>query len=365
MKSRKQRRTARHTATTMQALILAGSAVLALVILGVWERTGALAAPFWTEGAWVAGAFLAAAPFAWSAFTLVQHRFSAPLRQAVALAAMLAGLLLLGALFWLRGMHALGKDAPAPVAWEMLPAVGGAAAIPFLLAAVAVQAALLPVRGKWDTRRLDLRAVNGILLLSIMALLLLPGGAAAWQQAHPNPADASQSVNPFLSVAVGAAPWAVPVLAIGVALFAGQVALQLLRRPGVAVMLFAAVIFYQAIANFVFVQAAGVVGLDATAHLLALLAAMMMDAAYMFRLDLADDRRTLWYALSASVAFTAGAALILLPGAVGHPSATPAAVVGVVGGGALAGLSSGWCGAEFGGWLHSLPDPKATLSVSI
>jgi hypothetical protein len=146
------------------------------------------------------------------------------------------------------------------------------------------------------------------------------------------------------------------VLAIGVTLLVGQIALQLLRRPGVVVMLCAAVLFYQSIANFAFVRMAGPVGLDASAHLLALLCAVSMDATYMFRMQIADDRRTLWYALGACVVVTAGAAVILLPGVAGHPPATLGVIGALFAGSALVGLWSGWCGAQFGIWLHFLPD---------
>lgn len=364
MKSRKLRRAARNSPQRAHVLILAGSALLMLLILGVWERAGAFSGQFWVESAWVAGGFLAAALLVRITFTLAQRVVSSTLYQPITYAATPVGLLLMGGIFWVQGMDALGRGASAFIMWDALPAVLGAAAIPFLLAAVSLQASLLPARRAWDTRRLDLRAINVILLLSITAVLLLPGGAAAWDQAQTIQMTAVQSVNPFFAVAAGPAAWFMPVLAIAVALFAGQIALQMLRRPGVVVMIFAAALFYQAIANFVFVQDAGYVGLDATAHLLALFAAIVMDAAYMLRLHIADDRRTLWYALAACILSTAGAALILLPGVIGHPPATVEAIAGVVAGSALVGLWVGWCGAKLGCWLHSLPAAESILQVS-
>ncbi len=326
MTRRKSRR-----APTLLSLALrnAGAAVAVLLMLGAGVRTAALTTHFWQEAMGSVAAFLAVAAAVWlvaGAPSSALRRTTVQQRQRLAYGATVAGLSYVGARFWLA--------AEGAATW--LPQVD-AAVLPVLLAVALLQASLLPPRAAWDARRLGLREINLVLLLSIPALLLLPGGAASWGDAQlASPASGT------------GAPWLAAVTATGVALFCGQVALHALRRPGAAVMVFAAVLFFQATANFLFAQASGAANLDATAHFLAILAAVAMDAVYMIRIYAAEEAPTLWYALTAGIVMAVGVTLILLPSLAGYPAVTPAAIVGVTGGSALLGTWCGWSGARVG-----------------
>lgn len=352
------RRKKQAPASSQKGLLNAAGALLLLMTLGVWVRTGAFTTQFWVETVWGVGSFVLSGALMWSVVfsprpDALLRRASPRQRQTIASLATLAGLLLIAGLFWIQAARALVTSASLLAAWPLLPVVLSAAATPLMLAAVAIQATLLPAPAAWNARRLGLREMNVALLLSMPAWLLLPSGAGEWGQAQVSRPDAPDVIAGLFAVTPGPAAWFVPVLVAGVVLFIGQIALQTLRRPGAAVIVFAAVLFYQATANFLFAQAAGDVGPGATAHFLAILSAVAMDVAYMYRLPDADDRRTLWYALAIGVVITVGTALILVPRAPGHPPATLEAIAGVLAGSALVGIWCGWCGADVGRWMCS------------
>lgn len=356
-----RRKTRRISTSLLSVLLNAGAAVLLLLVLGVGVRAGALTAQFWREAVGSVGAFLAVAAVIWFAALARSARLrhvTAAQRQTMAYLATVVGLLFIVTRFWFAATAATTAAAQGATAW--LPLID-AAVLPLVAAVAAMQAGLLSPQAAWDARRLGGREINLVLLLSIAALLLLPGGAAGWADALLAPPEPGGSAAWF-GVAETGSPWLATVTATGVALFCGQVSLHALRRPGAAVTVFAAVLFYQATANFVFAQASGAMGLDATAHFLAILAAVVMDAAYMIRIYAAEENRTLWYASSAGIVAAVGAALILLPRLAGYPAATPAAIVGVTVGSAALGLWCGWCGARLGRLYGARAWPPPAIS---
>lgn len=354
-----RRKTKRTPVSTMSAPLYGGAVVLTLLVLGVGVREGAMTAKFWQQSLWSAGAFAVASAAVWFAAFATEpsallRRMTSQQRQTLTYLATVSGLLFLFANYWLVAADAVQTKTLFPAGW--LP-LAGAVVLPVLFAATAIQVNLLPAVA-WDARRLTLREINVVLLLSIPALLLLPGGANGWREAlHLQPEPNTLALASF-TVSSEAVRWLAPVLATGIALFIGQIALHALRRPGAASMVFTAVIFYQATANFLFTQTSGAANLDAAAHFLALLAAIVLDVVYMIRIHAADDRRTLWYALTASVVMAAGTALILLPRTSSYPPVTVTAFVGVMAGSATLGLWCGWSGARFGRWMRVVNFPK-------
>jgi len=355
-----RRKTNRTPKRTLPVLLNAGGVVLALLLLSVAMREGAATVPFRRDTAWMPSAFGtvavvgAVAVLMWfvvfapaSATSL--RRKPPQQRQLLAYLATVVGLLFVVAGFWLAAADALRAITPLPLPWFRL---ASAVTLPIMFAAATIQANLLPPAASWDAHRLGLREINLVLLLSIPALLLLPGGATHWAETLRIPPVSGDGVIGLLGSSPGAMPWLTSVVATGIALFIGQNALYALRRPGAAMMVFAAVIFYQATANFFFMQASGATGLDATAHFLAILAAVVMDVVYMIRIYAAEDRRTLWLALAMGIVIVAGTTLILLPRpAEGHLT-TVATVAGALVGGAALGFWCGWSGAEFGRWMR-------------
>jgi hypothetical protein len=138
------------------------------------------------------------------------------------------------------------------------------------------------------------------------------------------------------------------VLTVGVALFIGQIALQVLRRPGAAVMVFAAAIFYRALANFVLIQIPEAETVGAAVYFLALAAAGAQDMTYATRLADADVQRTFHFALAAGVSVSIAVALIFWPQLLGVSPLTPERAILVIGLGAPIGVGGGWCGAIYG-----------------
>jgi hypothetical protein len=290
-------------------LLIVGSALCLLMALGVWSIAGAFNAYFWRDAGLSLSVLVVAGVLLWKAAvpseSSAAHQASPAMSQTVAYLATLCGLLLVVVIIWLQ------------------------------VTSGSMPGALTSSVGTVAMRRLGLREVNAILLLSVAAyLLLLP---------------AEPTTQPL---------WLFSALATGVSLFAGQAALQMLRRPGVAVMVFAAVLFYQALANFALAQTAAAVAANgeapsAAAQFLALAPAAAMDAIYMLRLPDADARPTLWLAMAAGIAVSFSAEVFFLVQLSGSASLASTAIVRALMASAVVGLWCGWCGAQFGRWRAS------------
>ena len=309
-------------------LLIVGSALCLLMALGVWSIAGAFNAYFWRDAGLSLSVLVVAGVLLWKAAvpseSSAAHQASPAMSQTVAYLATLCGLLLVVVIIWLQVTSGSMPGA-------LTSSVGTVA----MLAAAAAQGQRLSFLARWDTRRLGLREVNAILLLSVAAyLLLLP---------------AEPTTQPL---------WLFSALATGVSLFAGQAALQMLRRPGVAVVVFAAGLFYQALANFALAQTPAAVAAkgeppSAAAQFLALAPAAAMDAIYMLRLPDADARPTLWLAMAAGIAVSFSAEVFFLVQLSGSASLASTAIVRALMASAVVGLWCGWCGAQFGRWRAS------------
>ncbi|MCX6041546.1 MAG: hypothetical protein NTV69_10455 [Caldilinea sp.] len=307
-------------------------------LLGIWLAASWLYVGNDRRLFWGIAAFGLSAGLAWT----VRNRLGAG-----QLWGMLAGTLLLAGWFWGQAARAAHWVEPT-LAGPLLQTLS-AAALPWLLASIGAAQACRPPG--WNTRRLGADELHVLVLLSYVAVLLLPGNAAAWE-------TGGRAQDPFWGVVGAPAAWSAPVLAIGIGLGLGLLALQLLRRPGVAAMLFAAAHFVQAIANFWVVQPAvspegggtdsGVRVAGIAGFFLAMLAAFVLDAAYRLRLTAADERPTLWYAIGSSLLLVLASASILLPRTAASPALSPAAALLVGVGGGLLGLWCGWWGAAAG-----------------
>jgi len=306
-------------------------------LLGIWLAASWLHVGNDPQLFWGIAAFGLSAGLAWAA----RNRLEAGQPWSV-----LASTLLLVGWFW--GQRARAADWVEPTLAGPLLQTLSAAALPWLLASIGAPLCRPP---SWDTRRLGANELHVLVLLSYVAVLLLPGNAAAWE-------TGGRAQDPFWGVVGTPAAWGAPVLAIGVGLGLGLFALQRLRRPGVAAMLFAAALFVQAIANFWVVQPAvspesggadsGLRVAGIAGFFLAMLAAFVLDAAYRLRLTAADERPTLWYAIGSSLLLVLASASILLPRTAASPALSPAAALLVGVGGGLLGLWCGWWGAAAG-----------------
>jgi len=320
------------TADAPRRLLILIGAPAGLRMLGAWIDAGGNPVMFWREALVIAGVAVSmAGALWWGVFHPTRRgvllRTSRGVRQRLVYLTTLAGVLLLAGLLWAATRPAPGGDA-AYMASDLVRLGLTTCAIWVLLAGVVVQASLLAPPRAWDVRRLSVRELNAILQLAMAAWLLLP--------TNP-PAGTSATV-----------AWLLPVQVLGVGLFIGQLALQVLRRPGVAVMVFAAVLFYHALANFALVQFTAATGLTAVVQFLALAPAASLDATYMMRLTDADSRVTFRYALVASSVVTVGAALFSLPQTPGFPPLSVASALLVVALGAPVGIGCGWSGATIG-----------------
>ena len=306
-------------------LLITGSALLLLMMLGVWSIVGGFNAYFWRDAGLSLSVLVVAGFLLWQAALPAKSSAAQQANPAMSQTAVylvtLCGLLLVVVIVWLQVTSGSMPGA-------LTSSVGTVA----MLAAAAAQGQLLSPLAHWDTRRLGLREVNAILLLSVAAYLLLLPAAPATQPL-----------------------WLFSALATGVALFAGQAALQMLRRPGVAVMVFAAVLFYQALANFALAQTGAAVAPNgiapsAAAQFLALAPAAAMDALYMLRLPDADARRTLWLAMAAGIVVSGSAVVFFMAQLSGSASFVSTEMFGALVASAAVGLWCGWCGAHFGQW---------------
>ena len=316
----------------------AGGALALLLLPGVWIATGGVTPRFWVAVLTGGVTLVVIGAVVWWTLFRPQTpgallRASSRRRQTFASLTTGFGLLLLGWRLW----SAPDAAAPATLAATIT-------AVWALLAGVALQTSLLSAAAQWTTRRLGLRELHVILQLAVAALLLLPAEQPAWMQAAaPNAASGA-----------AVAAWMLPAVVVGVALFAGLIALHGLRRPGAAVMIFAAVLFLRALANFALAQSPGAAAQSAVAPFLALVPAAALDVVYVLRAD-ADAQLTLRAALTAGIVAALVAALLFLPRLPGFPPPTAATGLIAVGTCAVVGVWCGWCGAAYGHALAGRP----------
>lgn len=306
-------------------LTIAIGAPSCLYLLSTWIDAGGAPSAFWRHALLIIGVTAVVSAGAWWGVRPHMRRRTATrtgAHGAQPLAALITilGLLLLAGLLWLDIRQVTETGAASLVRTAIT-----LAAVWVLLAGVMLQAAHLPPAQDWNLHRLGVPELNLILQLSVAALLLLP--------AKPPTGDTA---------------WLAPVLVAGVVLFTGQIALHVLRRPGAAIMVFAAVLFYRALANFVLAQTPDTQAAGAAVHFLALAPAGALDTAYAVRLPDADARRTLYFSLAAGIGVALAAALIFWPQLPGVSALTPEAALLVIGLGAPVGIGCGWCGATFG-----------------
>jgi hypothetical protein len=311
------------TQPTLLAILIGAPA--GLYALKAWSDAGGASPTFWRQALLIAILAAIAGAGAWWRIRVHLHRHL-PARIDAHRARRLADLLTLGGLLLLVGFLwvevrqvAIEGAAGLPRTVVTLGAVWG------MLVGVVLLATQLPAVRDWNVRRLSVVELSVILQLSVVVFLLLP-------------------VNP----PTGVTAWLAAVQTIGVTLFAGQIALQVLRRPGVAVMVIAAVLFYRALANFVLAQQPDAAEVGAAVQFLALAPAGALDMAYAVRLADADTRKTLHFALAAGVGVALAAAVIFWPHLPGVSSLTPEGGLLVIGGGLAVGIACGWCGAAFG-----------------
>ena len=216
-----------------------------------------------------------------------------------------------------------------------------------MLGAVAVQTSLLPQPAGWTIHRLGGGELNTVILLAVAAATLLLAGAGAWGDPPAEPLRPA---------------WYFPATILGVTLFIGQIGLHVLHRPGAAILIFAAVLFFRAITNFLFQRFFGMTGAGATAEFLALIPAAAMDVVYVYRTDEAGETSTSWLAIGVGGAAMLAGGLWLLPRLVTYPPVDAGTLPGLLIAGAAVGLFGGWCGALMGramAGVRRMPLPAA------
>lgn len=324
-------RTRNQNQPTRLAILIGAPA--SLYVLKAWSDAGSASPTFWRQALLIAIAAAVTGAGAWWRIRVRRQRprpagISSHHDWHLADLLTLGGLLLLVGLLWMD-VRGFAVDGAAGLARTVLTlgAVWG------MLAGVIWQAARLPVVRAWSVHRLRATELSVILQLSVVVFWLLP--------ANPPTGDAA---------------WVAAVLTTGVTLFAGQIVLQVLRRPGVAIMVIAAVLFYRALANFVLAQQPDAASVGAAVQFLALAPAGALDVAYAVRLADADARQTLHFALAVSVGVALAAVLIFWPQLPGVPPLTPGIGLLVVASGAAIGIACGWCGTLFGRAARGSPD---------
>lgn len=336
---------------------LVASALFLLLLIGNAGAAQGASAEFWRGAAVVLAALGGVGLLAWWAVFRPQANTSLleaspATRQMIAYLATLFGLLLLAVILWSQVKFVTQPGLPG-LAGRLPDLLSEAVGTVLMLTAAALQMSLLPRSSTWNTRRLDLRELNLILLLAVAAFLLLPGGGDRWVIATSVQDSSFGAIAQALAPPGGQMIWLYPAAIGGTVLLIGQVGLQALRRPGVAVMIFAAVLFLRAVTNFIFAQRFDLLGNGALAEFLALAPAATLDAVYMMRLPEADARNTFWLALGSGVAVMGGGALLVLP-AVSGEGFDIASALAMIGATAAAGLWCGWCGDRYGRWISRI-----------
>lgn len=298
------------------------------------------------------GSSLVAALAALTAFIFVarqssglRQRFRAdPLAGGLGIVAAYAALTMLAGLLWPQDDSMTDTARRLP---HLLAALNVAL---LMLTAAAVQGSLLPWRATWTPRRLGLKEIHVVVQLAIVAAILLPAfgvedGVLAVGGALP--AESGP-----LGRAFPARPATLyPALVLTIGLFVGNVALQLLRRPGAALLVMLAVLCYRALMLTVSPAGSSGSGSPAAAEFLLLVPAAGLDLIYYFRQQAADDRQTWLLANLTSITLLLTLGLVLLPRLLPDLPFTGQTISWAVVVGVPVGLWAGWVGEATGAAL--------------
>ena len=242
-------------------------------------------------------------------------------------------------------------------AWSLPHILMGLNMLLLMLAAAAVQVSVLPRPAEWTTRRLGLGEINVVVQLAIATTVLLLVGVTEYDTL-PGIAARSPEAGPFLQAFQARPAWLYPVIVLAVGLFAGNVALQLLRRPGAATLVMLAVLCYRALLLAVFQSRNPDFSSTASSQFLILLPAAGLDLIYFFRQQTADERETWLLANLTGITLMLTLGLVLLPRLLAYLPVTERTIPWMVVMGVLVGLWAGWCGEAVGAALdriHRLP----------
>ncbi|MBW7883360.1 MAG: hypothetical protein H3C34_12120 [Caldilineaceae bacterium] len=244
-----------------------------------------------------------------------------------------------------------GIYGPDLTAWSPASLLVAASTAFTMVAAAAVQLWLLPRRSAWEIHRLPVTEIHFILLLAIGVSLLLHMGVGEWELVA-SPDMAMDGSTPFLQAFLARPEWLYPAIIVAVTLFFGNVALHALRRPGAAILVTLAALFFRALFIFIFQQLDGPFSVTAVGQFMALIPAAALDMVYVFRIYAAGTPGTRLTANLFAVTAMMTLGLWLLPRWLAHPQVDAATIPAMVAATLVAGLWSGWCGAAVGQWLH-------------
>ena len=213
-------------------------------------------------------------------------------------------------------------------------------------------------------RRSNLGELNVVVLLTIAASIMLLIGVTEWDRlpALTGTLGASPSLQAFWARPL----WLYPVIVLAIALFCGQISLQVLRRPGAAVLVMAGALFIRAFANFLLQEMSAEINTSAVSQFLVLIPAAAMDLAYIYLMPSANKPYTALYASLTGVVAMMTGGLVLLPRLLAYPPITEETVPAIVIMGLLIGLWSGWCGSSLGRWIGTvkrLPQPTGGQKI--
>jgi branched-subunit amino acid transport protein AzlD len=272
----------------------------------------------------------------------LRQRFRAdPLVGVLGLVAAYAALTMLAGSVWPQG------DDMTRAAQGLPHLLAALTVVLLMLAAAAVQVSVLPWPATWASRRLGLREIHVVVQLAIATtILLLAVGGARFPEANPP------------GQAFPARPaWLYPALLLATGIFAGNVALELLRRPGAALLVMLAVLCYRALVLATSPAGGTDAGSPAAAEFLLLLPAAGLDLIYYFRQQTADERQTWLLANLTGVTLMLTLGLVLLPRLLPELPVSERTIPLMVVAGVLAGLWAGWVGEAVGAALSRSQRP--------
>lgn len=202
----------------------------------------------------------------------------------------------------------------------------------------------------------SLNEVLAIILLCLAATILFQFGTTEWENIGP-------TIDPNYSF-FQRPEWLYPVVLITLTLFIGMTALHLIRRVGVATLVFVLALALRLLLMSIFNGSAA--NMSFITNLLSLVPLLALDFWYAYRLRSGRiDSPNTWLGGSLVLALTTFVVTLPLIGQMlYYPRLLPTVIIGMVVFGLLMAVVAGWAGSRLGSWLRTLGRSSSEVPVA-
>lgn len=244
-------------------------------------------------------------------------------------------------------------------AWSLPHLMVGVTLFLVMISAVALQLSLLPSAPWQGLRGITAQELLIILQLAVAVVVIMQIGITEWEELRVSLGELHiHEGDPFSQAFFSRPQWLYPVALLAISLLFSNLALHLLRRPGVATLVMLVVIGFRFLALSIFALSASPIDLPLLSQFLVLIPALVIDAWAAWRVCSRSRGKYLPESLMtgsflALLVFMA-VALPVISEALIYPEITVRTVPGILLWGTVLGLWASWAGALIGSFVSGV-----------